>query len=129
MVWVSSELHADRHDGVGEFRVLVAVVEFAHAHVAGAVDFAVVGRAVVDADVLDLHALEIELAGRPGVLVAAAGAAMVVGGDDQPIFALRLHDAPRHLGHETDRIVPGGRRQARRSATPAARSGARPACR
>ena len=31
---------ADRNDGVGELGVLVAVVELAHAHVAGAVDFA-----------------------------------------------------------------------------------------
>ena len=56
---------ADRDDRVGEFGVFVAVVELAHAHVARAVHLAVVGRAIVDADVLDLHALEIELAGRP----------------------------------------------------------------
>jgi hypothetical protein len=49
---------ADRHDGVGEFGVLVAVVELAHPHVAGGVDLRVVGRAVVDADVLDLHRFE-----------------------------------------------------------------------
>ncbi len=55
---------------------------------------------------------EIEFAGRPGVLVAAAGAAMIVGGDDQPVFALRLDHAPRHLGDQLDRIVPGGRRRA-----------------
>ena len=79
---------ADRDDGVGELGVLVAVVQLRHAHVAGAVHLAVVGRPVVDADVLDLHALEIELAGRPGVLVAAASAAMVVSRDDQPVLAL-----------------------------------------
>jgi hypothetical protein len=42
---------ADRHDGVGELGVLVAVVELAHAHVARGVHLGVVGRAVVDADV------------------------------------------------------------------------------
>ena len=106
MVCVSSELHADRHDGVGEFGVLIAVVQLAHAHVARAVHLAVVGRTIVDPDVLDLHALEIELAGRPGVLVAAAGAAMIVGGDDEPILPLRLDNPARHLGDETDRVVP-----------------------
>ena len=100
-----------RHDRVGEFGIFVAVVQLADAHVARAVHFAVVGRAIVDADVLDLHALEIELAGRPGVFVAAAGAAMIVSRDDQAVLALRLDNAPRHLGDEIDRVVPGGRRQ------------------
>ena len=69
---------ADGDDGVGKLGVFIAVVQLAHAHVACAVHFAVIGRAIVDPDVLDFHALEIELAGRPGVFVAAAGAAMVV---------------------------------------------------
>ena len=47
---------ADRNDGVGEFGVLVAVVQFAHAHVARGMDFGIVGRTIVDADVLHLHA-------------------------------------------------------------------------
>jgi hypothetical protein len=42
---------ADDHDGVGQLGVLVAVVELADAHVARRVDFGIVGRAVVDADV------------------------------------------------------------------------------
>ena len=84
---------ADRDDRVGEFGVLVAVVEFANAHVARGVDFGIVGRTIVDADVLDLHRPEIELAGAPGVLVAAAGAAMVEGRDEQAVLALSLMTA------------------------------------
>ena len=100
---------ADRHDRVGELRVLVAVVQLAHAHVARGVDLAVVGRAVVDADVLDLHGTEIELAGAPGVLVAAARTAMVEGGDEQAVLALLLDHPGGDLGHERERVVPGGR--------------------
>ncbi len=70
---------ADGDDGVAQLGVLVAVVELAHAHVARRVHLRIVGGAIVDADVLDLHRLEIELAGAPGVLVAAAGAAVVEG--------------------------------------------------
>ena len=81
---------ADRDDGVGKLGILVAVVQFAHAHVAGGMDLGIVGRPVVDADVLHLHGAEIELAGAPGVLVAAAGAAMVEGGDEQAVLALSL---------------------------------------
>jgi hypothetical protein len=50
-------VRADRDDCIGELRVLVAVVELAHAHVARSVHFGVVGRPVVDPDVLDLHAI------------------------------------------------------------------------
>ena len=60
----------------------------------------------MDADVFDLHALEIELAGRPGVFVAAAGAAMVVRRHDEPVFALRLNNPARDLRDEIDRVVP-----------------------
>ena len=84
---------ADRHDGVGELGILVAVVQFADAHVAGGMDLGIVGRPVVDADVLHLHGAEIELAGAPGVFVAAAGAAMVEGRDEQPVLALSLMTA------------------------------------
>ena len=66
----------------------------------------IVGWAVVDPHILDLHALEIELAGRPGVFVAAAGPAVVEGRDDQPILALLLDHAPRDLGDQIERIVP-----------------------
>ena len=84
---------ADRDDGVGELGILVAVVEFADAHVARGMDLGIVGRPVVDADVLDLHRPEIELAGAPGVLVAAAGAAVIEGRDEQPVLALSLMTA------------------------------------
>ena len=100
---------ADRHDGVGELGVLVAVVELAHAHVAGGVDLGVVGRAVVDADVLDLHRLEVELAGAPGVLVAAAGAAVVEGRDEEAVLALLLDHRDGHARHEVERVLPARR--------------------
>ena len=100
---------SDGNDRVGEFGVLVAIVELAHAHVAGGMDLGIVGGAIVDADVLDLHAVEIELAGGPGVFVTAAGAAMVKGGDDQAVLALLLDDAAGHLGGEPQRVVPGCR--------------------
>ena len=100
---------ADRDDGVGKLGVLVAVVEFAHAHVAGGVDFRVVGRAIVDADVLHLHGAEIELAGAPGVLVAAAGAAVIEGGDEQAVLALLVDHADGDAGDEIERVVPARR--------------------
>ena len=101
---------ADGDDGVGELGVLVAVVELAHAHVARGMHLGIVGRAIVDADVLDLHRLEIELARAPGVLVAAAGAAVVEGGDEQVVLATGLLDhRHRHARHEVERVVPGGR--------------------
>ena len=74
---------ADGDDGVGQLGVLIAIVEFADAHVARRMHLGIIGRAIVDADVLDLHRAEIELAGAPGVLIAAARAAMVEGGDEQ----------------------------------------------
>ena len=97
---------ADGDDRVGQLGVFVAVVQLAHAHVAGGVDLAVVGRAVVDPDVLDLHRLEIELAGAPGVLVAAAGPAMVEGRDEQPVVALLLDHPGGDLGHQRQGVVP-----------------------
>ena len=74
----------------------------------GGVDLGIVGRAIVDADVLDLHAVEIELAGGPGVFVTASGAAMIKGGDDQAVLALFLDNPARYLGGEPQRVVPGG---------------------
>ena len=102
---------ADDEEGVRESGVVVAVVQLAHAHVAGAVHLAVVGRAVVDADVPHLHALEVELAGGPDVLVAASGAAVVVGRDEQPVLALLLDHPACHLGDEAERVVPTRRVQ------------------
>ena len=101
---------ADRDDGVGELGILVAVVEFADAHVARRMHLGIVGRAIVDADVLDLHRLEIELARAPGVLVAAAGAAVVEGRDEQIVLAAGLLDhRDRHARDEIERVVPGRR--------------------
>ena len=97
---------ADRDDGVGELGVLVAVVEFAHAHVAGGMYLRIVGGAIVDADVLHLHGAEIELAGAPGVLVAAAGATVIVGRDEQAVFAHVVDDADGDASDEIECIVP-----------------------
>jgi hypothetical protein len=68
-------ISANGEDRIDKLGIFVAVVELAHPHVASAMDFAVIGRAIVHPDVLDLHAAEIELAGRPRVLIAATGAA------------------------------------------------------
>ena len=57
---------ADGDDCVGKLGVFIAVIQLADAHVARAVHLAVVGGAIMDADILDFHALEIELAGCPG---------------------------------------------------------------
>ena len=100
---------ADGEDRVGELGVLVAIVELADAHVARRVDFGIVGGAIVDADVLHLHGAEIELAGAPGVLVAAAGAAMVEGGDEEAVLALLVDDGGRDARDEVERVVPAGR--------------------
>ena len=100
---------ADRHDRVGELRVLVAVVQFADAHVARGVNLGIVGRAIVDADVLHLHGAEIELAGAPGVLVAAAGAAVIEGGDEQPVLAHVVDDRDGDARDEIERVVPARR--------------------
>lgn len=97
-------------DRVGKLRVLVAVVELADAHVARGVDLGVVGRTVVDPDVLHLHGAEVELAGAPGVLIAAAGTAVIESGDEKPVLALIADDLAGDAGDEVERIVPGGRR-------------------
>ena len=64
-------VRADAHDAVGELRVLVGVVELAHAHVARGVALRVVGRPVVDAHHRRLQRGEHQLARAPGVLEAA----------------------------------------------------------
>ena len=91
---------------VGQFGILIGVVELADPHVAGRVHLGIVGGAVVDADILDLHRPEIELAGRPGVLVAAARAAMVEHRHDQIVLALFGDDPRRHAGDEVIGILP-----------------------
>ena len=70
---------SSRNDRVRKLGVLIAIVELANAHVAGRMHLRIIGRAIVDADVLDLHRGEIELAGAPGVFVTAACAAMIEG--------------------------------------------------
>ncbi len=100
---------ADRDDGVGELRVLIAVVEFAHAHVARGMDFGIVGRTIMDADVLDLHRTEIELARAPGILIAAARAAVIEGGNKQSVLAHVIDDSDGHARDEIKRVVPTGR--------------------
>jgi hypothetical protein len=100
---------ADGDDGVGQFGVLVAIVQLADAHVARRMHLRIIGRAIVDADVLHLHGAEIELADAPGVLIAAARAAMVEGRDEQPLLALVLDDRRRDASHEIERVVPARR--------------------
>ena len=100
---------ADRNDGVGQFGILVAVVQFAHAHVARGMNFGIVGGPVMDADVLDLHRPEIELARAPGIFVAAAGAAVIEGGDEQAVLAHVIDDRDGHARDQIERIVPAGR--------------------
>jgi hypothetical protein len=97
---------ADDEDGVGDLRVLVAVVELSDAHVAAGMDLRVVGRAVVDADVPHLHCLEVELAGAPGELVAAARPAVVGAGDDERVLVAVGDDPRRYACDEVERVVP-----------------------
>ena len=98
----------DRDDGIGQFRVFVAVVELAHAHVARGVDLGIVGRTIVDPDVLDLHRSEVELAGAPGVFVAAARAPVVECGNEQAILALIVDDCDGDARDEIERVRPTG---------------------
>ena len=102
-------VRADGEDRVRELGVLVAIVELADAHVARRVDLRIVGGAIVDADVLHLHRAEIELSGAPGVLVAAAGAAMIEGGDEEPVLALLVDHRGRDARDEVERVVPARR--------------------
>ena len=98
---------ADREDGVGKLGVFVAVVELANAHVTRGMHLGIVGWTVVDADVLDLHGLEVELAGAPRILVAAAGATVVEGRDEEVVLTPRLLEhGNRHTRDEVKRVVP-----------------------
>ena len=99
----------DGHDGVGKLGIFVAIVQFAHAHVAGGMDLGIVGRPVVNPDVLHLHGAEIELAGAPGVFVAAAGSAVVKGGDEQSVFPHVVDDRDGDARDQIERIVPARR--------------------
>ncbi len=102
-------VRAEHEDRVGQRVVLVGVVQFVHAHVARRMDLRVVGGSVMDPAVLDLHALEIELAGAPGVLVAAGAATVVEHRDHQVILGPFGHDTRSHAGHKVERVFPGGR--------------------
>src|SRR5450631_599605 len=71
-------------------------------------NFRIVRGTIVDADVLHLHSFEIELAGAPGVFVAAAGTAVIEGRDKQPVFALFGDHRSSDPRHEIKRIIPAG---------------------
>ncbi len=101
----------DHEDRVGQAVILVAVVQLADAHVAGGMDLGVVGRAIVDAAVLDLHRLEVELARAPGVLVAAGRAAMVEHRDEEVVLVVLVDHTGGHTRDEVKRILPAGRLQ------------------
>ena len=77
MVCVSYGLQPIAMMHVGEFGVFVAVVQLADAHLARGVALGVVRRPVVDAHHRRLERREHQLAGAPGVLESAAGAAVV----------------------------------------------------
>jgi len=94
---------------VGKLGIFVAIVELAHAHVAGGVDFRIISRPIVNPDILHLHGAEVELASAPGVFITAAGAAMVEGRDEHAIFAHVIHHCDRHARDEVERIVPARR--------------------
>jgi len=83
---------SDNHNGVGEFRILVAVVQFTHSHITSGMDLGVISRTVMYSDVLDLHRPEIELAGAPCILVAAARSTMIKGRHEHPILAHIVDD-------------------------------------
>src|SRR5262245_8811707 len=80
-------VRADCNDGVGKFSVFVAIVKFANAHVAGGVDFRVVSRTIVDANILDLHSPEVEFSSAPSIFVAAASASVVKRGNEKRVLA------------------------------------------
>ena len=102
-------VRSDRDDRVGEFSVLIAIVEFANPHIASRMNLGIIGRAIVNADVLDLHCAEIELSGAPCILVAAAGPAVIESRDEQAVFALCVDHRRRHARNKVERVVPARR--------------------
>lgn len=80
-VWIA----ADGDDDIGQLRVLVAVVQLAHAHLARCVALRVVRWPVMDAHEGRLQGSEHQLASAPGVLEAATGATVVEAIKRQPI--------------------------------------------
>jgi len=99
----------DHEDRVSDFVIGVAVVQFANAHVTRRVHFRVIRRAVVNARILDLHAVEVELAGGPGVLIAAGATAVVEHGHHQFVLAVFGDDFRGHARHKVQCVIPGGR--------------------
>ena len=83
---------ADGDDRVGKLRILVTIVEFADAHVARCMHLGIVSRAVVDADVLDLHRAEIKLA--RAAIAALAGVSRTSGKNEWSAW-LKLDGAGR----------------------------------
>ena len=69
-------------------------------------DFGIVSRSVVNADVLNLHRTEIELSGTPRVLVTTSRASVIIGGNEESILALLIDDRSGDTSHELKRIVP-----------------------
>ena len=109
MVWVSKRVRSDRYDRVGEFSVLIAIVEFANPHIASRMHLGVVSWPIVNADVLDLHGAEIELSRAPCIFIAAAGPAVIESRNVQAVFALGVDHRRRHARHEVERVVPARR--------------------
>ena len=68
---------ADCHDDVGDFSVLIAIVEFADAHITRGMTFRVVSRTIVYAHHRRFHRRELQLARAPGILETATGAAVI----------------------------------------------------
>ena len=99
----------DDHNRVGEPIVRVGVIELIDAHVAAGVHLGIVGRAVVDPAVLHLHRLEVELAGAPGVFIAAGRAAMVEHRDEQVVLVVLVDHARRDSGDQVEGVVPACR--------------------
>ena len=97
---------AHQHDRVGQLVILIGIVQLVHAHVAGRMNLGIVGGAVVDAAVLDLHRPEIELAGAPGVLIPARRTAMVEHGDIEIVLVVLVDHAGRDTGDEVECVIP-----------------------
>ena len=100
---------ADKEDGVRPLVVCVIVVQLVDAHVAAGMHFRHIGRAVVDAAVLDLHRLEVQLPGAPGVLITTSRSAVVEHRDVKIVFVVLIDHPRRHPCHKIKRIVPGCR--------------------
>ncbi|MDT4849735.1 hypothetical protein FQZ97_838630 [compost metagenome] len=95
-------------DAVGQLGVFVAVVQLAHAHVARGVALGVVGRAVVNAHHLGFQRAEHQLASTPGVLEAAASAAVVEAVVEQAVRAVVVKDLLGQASVDREGLLPAG---------------------